>query len=149
MALADHLSDSRIAVLAGDTPDKSAAIQRVASLLAQGIDFGEDAVLRVLLEREELATTGIGSGVAMPHGRMSVPNMRAALLVIPRGVDFDAIDGRDVQLVLGLLAPAERPTQLLRVLADASRALRDAATRDRLIACDDGAAVMQILEELA
>ncbi|MFT5355440.1 MAG: PTS system nitrogen regulatory IIA component [Polyangiales bacterium] len=148
MALANYLSEARIAVLA-DAPDKSAAIHRAASLLAHGTELDESSVLHVLLEREELATTGVGSGVAMPHGRMNVPDMRAALLVIPRGVAFDAIDGRDVQLVLGLLAPSERPTQLLRVLADASRALRDEDTRDQLIASVDAGAVMRILEELA
>lgn len=147
MALAEYLSEARIAVLA-NAPDKSAAIQRAASLLAHGTELDEGSVLRVLLEREALATTGVGSGVAMPHGRMDVPDMRAALLVVPRGVAFDAIDGREVQLVLGLLAPADRPTQLLRLLADASRALRHEETRKRLIGCVDAGAAMKVLEEL-
>lgn len=148
MALADHLSVARIVVLDG-APSKSASIHHAAILLARGTDLDEASVLDVLLEREQLATTGIGSGVAMPHGRLDVPQMRAALLVVPHGVPFDAIDGRDVQLVLGLLAPAAHPTQLLRVLADASRALRDEDTRARLIACRDPSAVMRVLEELA
>ncbi|MFK8002574.1 MAG: PTS sugar transporter subunit IIA [Polyangiales bacterium] len=147
MALADYLSEARIVVLA-NAPDKSAAIQRAASLLAHETELDEASVLRVLLEREALATTGVGSGVAMPHGRMNVPEIRAALLIVPGGLAFDAIDGRDVQLVLGLLAPADQPTQLLRVLADSSRALRHAHTRERLIGCSDAGQAMRVLEEI-
>ena len=147
MALADYLSVARIAVL-DDVPDKDALIRHAASLLVIDTELDEAAVLRVLIEREELATTGIGSGVAMPHGRMDVAEMHAALLVVRRGVPFDAIDGEDVQLVLGLLAPAKRPTLLLRVLAEASRALRASDTRSRLIGCADAADAMRIIQEL-
>ncbi len=147
MALASYLDSSRIVTQAAPA-DKAEALQMVSSLLAEGGNHTQEAILQVLEERERLATTGVGSGVAVPHGRLDVSETRAALLIVPQGVAFDAIDGRDVHLVVGVLAPEAQPTKLLRMLADASRVLRESETRRQLVACTSEEEAMTFLQDL-
>jgi PTS system nitrogen regulatory IIA component len=97
-----------------------------------GLDVA--AVHRVLAERESLASTGVGSGVAIPHGRLpGLSSIQAALGICQQGVSFDAIDGRPVHIFVAILAPEQQSSQHLKVLARVSRVLRDAPTRARLL----------------
>jgi PTS system nitrogen regulatory IIA component len=92
-------------------------------------------VLQVLVDRERLASTGAGSGVAIPHGRLgSLADMRAVLAIVPQGVDFDAIDGDPVTLAVAILGPLDQPSAHLKALARVSRTVRDEAVRAALLA---------------
>ena len=135
MALAQYLHPDRVEICE-QMSSKAVVLRRIAELLA-GDMLDASEVEKVLLEREETQTTGVGSGIAVPHGRIPIDEIRAALLVVRSGVPFDAIDGQDVFIVLGLLAPAEQPTKLLRVLMEVSRVFRDDGTRGALVALDD------------
>ncbi|MBW2225655.1 MAG: PTS sugar transporter subunit IIA [Deltaproteobacteria bacterium] len=109
--LADLLHPDRVRIGLG-IPNKEAALRAVASLLcAPEETANEEVVYEVLLERERLASTGIGSGVAIPHGRYDgVDELRAAVAVCPRGVDFDAVDSLPVTILGGCLpCPSRRP----------------------------------------
>ena len=114
---------------------KAGALRILAGLLARGDErLGEAAVLEVLLAREQLASTGVGSGVAIPHGRVrELDEIRAAMVIAPRGVDFEAIDGEPVRLLVAIVAPKDKPSQHLKVLADVSRLLRRAWVREALV----------------
>ncbi|MEM6959506.1 MAG: PTS sugar transporter subunit IIA [Myxococcota bacterium] len=144
MALAEYLEESRIAF--GKPGDKEAALREVAGLLSTDTELDADACYDVLLEREAIQTTGVGSGVAVPHGRLAIDSVRAALVIVPGGVDFESIDGAPVHFVLGVLAPTQQPTKLLRLLAEAFRVLREQDRRTRLLACNTPQAILQELE---
>lgn len=117
---------------------KDGALGELAKLLARSLpETTADAVRRVLVERERLASTGVGSGVAVPHGRLpGLSGMRVALAVHHAGVHFEAIDGLPVQIFVAIVGPDTDPSAHLRLLARASRILRDEAVRTRLLAAD-------------
>jgi PTS system nitrogen regulatory IIA component len=112
---------------------KSDALHILAELLAPALGCEGQAIERLLAERERLQSTGIGDGVAIPHTSLEAAGRRAAALVIcPRGIPFDAIDGANVNIVLGVIGPKDATGEHLRVLARISRMLRDEGTRRAL-----------------
>lgn len=113
------------------------AIEALGELLTQGApaDLGE--VVRVLREREALQSTGLGEGVAIPHAALPrLTEQRAALLIVPAGVDFDAIDGEKVRLFVAVVGPRTTSGEHLRILARLSRLFRSRLLRERLIAAE-------------
>jgi len=134
MRLTDILSEERVTTqLTAATKDE--ALLSLAKLFARdGTQLSIRAVFDVLSERERLASTGIGSGVAIPHGRISVlDRLQAALAIAPDGIPFDAIDGSPVRIVVGVLAPQHHTGDHLRVLARVSRLLRSREVREKLL----------------
>ncbi len=115
------------AELAAD--DKEAVIREmVQSLLdAGGIEPGEfESIVKAILKREELGSTGIGRGVAVPHTKHpSVEKLVGTVAVSTEGVDFDSLDGEKVNLFFLLISPPDRPGDHLRALENISRQLRD------------------------
>jgi PTS system nitrogen regulatory IIA component len=136
--------------------DKPAAIAVLAGLLADGgatavadgsarLDKAE--VERVLLEREKLQSTGIGEGVAIPHGALAqLTSQVAALLIAPDGIDFAAIDERKVSILFAVIGPKRATGEHLKTLARVSRLLRNPGFRDRLIASDDPETAFRLIE---
>jgi mannitol/fructose-specific phosphotransferase system IIA component (Ntr-type) len=112
-----------------ETLNKSEAIRTlVKSLIAaeQVSRNDEDHVVAALLRREELGSTGIGRGVAIPHTKTgAVDRVVAAIGQSPDGLDFESLDGEPVHLMVLLLSPPDRPGDHLRALERVSRALRD------------------------
>lgn len=144
--LADLLQPERVRT--GLTfSDKEAALRMVSSLLcAPENTANEEVVYEVLLERERLASTGIGSGVAIPHGRYDgVDELRAAVVVCPSGVDFDAVDRVPTTILVGIVGPRSMPQKHLAALAGVSRVLRDDQKREALIKAVDDAAAYRTL----
>jgi len=146
--LADLLDPERVRV--GVTiSSKESALRTVASLLCMPEGTAnEEVVYDVLLERERLASTGIGSGVAIPHGRYDgVNELRAAVVVCPAGVDFEAVDGLPVRILVGIVGPRSMPQKHLAALAGVSRVLRNDGKRAALLkAADDADAYRTLLE---
>jgi len=125
--------------------DKASALSALAGLFvddAKSID--PDRIRMVFEEREALASTGVGSGVAIPHGRIEgVPSLLAALGIHRKGVDFDSIDGEPVHIFVALLGP--RNLDHLKALARISRILRSDALRDRLASAQTPEAALEII----
>ena len=119
--------------------DKESALRSVAALLVKPEHrLNEETVYEVLAERERLASTGVGSGVAIPHGRyQGADDLRAAVAVHKQGVDFDAVDARPVRILVGILGPVSAPQKHLAVLAQVSRVLRQEAVRAALLTASD------------
>ena len=146
MRLADVLTVERVMIEAGAL-SKAELLRRMARLFVgtDGRD-AEDAAFLALLAREKLASTGVGSGVAIPHGRMAaLDEMRAAVIVCPSGVDFDAIDSKPVTIALGILAPERHTSDHLKALARISRLLRDEQVRTTMIAARDPQALCDLI----
>ena len=127
-------------------PDKAAALSVLAGLLAPALGSTEATVVALLRQREELQSTGIGDGVAVPHAAMDgVAQRAAAMLLCPRGLAFDAIDGRPVHILIGVVGPRSATGEHLRVLARISKLLRDEATRAELIGSVDAEAAFALI----
>lgn len=145
MDLSDLVSPT--AVFAG-TPlnTKKAALQFLSNQAAPLWGLEPDMVLQALDTREKLGTTGFGGGIAIPHGRVAgLDRMVAAVLRPAQPVDWEALDGQPVGLMVMLLGPAEGSGTHLKALARISRALRDRALVAKLCGARDAEAMWTLL----
>lgn len=119
-----------------------------ASLCRVEPQLEEANLLGVLRERESLQSTGIGEGVAIPHGKVSGLDRLVATFARSReGVDFDSIDGEPTQLFFLLVVPEHSGGQHLKALARISRFFRDASFREKLLGADQLDAIFKAIEE--
>ncbi len=132
-----------------EVADKQSALLELARLLTlPEARVNPESVYEVLLQRERLASTGVGSGVAIPHGRCEgFEELRAAVAVCPNGVDFEAVDGLPVRIIVGIVGPRAMPQKHLAALAGVSRVLRDESKRASLLDAAVGADAYRILIE--
>jgi nitrogen PTS system EIIA component len=141
MRLTDLLTPERVAIHTdpnGEHLDKAGALKALAQMLASGTRVNGVEVERVLMEREQLQSTGIGEGVAIPHGAMlQLDTQHAGLLIVPAGIDFAAIDGHSVNIIFAVIGPKRATGEHLKTLARVSRLLRNKTFRERLIASSD------------
>lgn len=129
--------------------DKESLLTEMVDLLKERMPGLErERVLRALFAREELGTTGIGHGVALPHGKLrDVNEIRVFFGRSPGGVDFKAIDGKPVHLVFLIIAPENSAAAHLKLLACISRILKDPEIRDRLMKAPDSRSIYGIISE--
>lgn len=121
-------------------------IHLLADALASKLGLESRDIFDAVMERENLGSTGVGEGVAIPHARVEgVTKPVGAFVRLNDGVDFDAIDGLPCDLVFMLLAPHSAGADHLRALAQVSRAFRNADLRDKLRATGTPEAVMAVL----
>lgn len=107
-----------------------------------------DDVLRVLLERERLGSTGIGDGVAIPHGKLKALDQLLICFGRSRpGVDFDSMDGKPAHLFFLLIAPEESVGIHLKTLARISKLLKNPAVRRRLVEAAGGEEIYRIIAQ--
>ena len=110
----------------------------LAKLLSEGTGISQAPVEQVLTERESLQSTGIGEGVAIPHGALAeLESQYAALLIVPGGLEFEAIDGNKVHLLFGVIGPKRATGEHLKTLARISRLLKNREFRERLVAAEN------------
>jgi PTS system nitrogen regulatory IIA component len=141
MDIEDFLSRSDV-MLDVRAPDKVRLLKELARQAAAKLDLVPDAVADALLKREELGSTGTGGGIAIPHARLPGVNKPFAMLVrLARAIDFDAIDGRPVDIVCLLLLPTHAQGEQLNALACAARALRDPDAMRDVRRAGDGTAL--------
>lgn len=130
---------------------KEAAIrQMVSSLGSSGTIRPDDqeSIIAAILKREELGSTGIGMGVAVPHTKHpSVDRLIATVALSKDGVDFASLDGEDVFILFLLVSPPDRPGDHLRALENISRHLRNHSFCSFLKQATTAQAVMELLEE--
>jgi PTS system nitrogen regulatory IIA component len=127
-------------------PAKRQALQELARRAAAAIGVPERRVYEVLNERERLGSTGIGRGVAIPHGKLAELTRPFGLFArLERPIAFDSIDGLPVDLVFVLLAPSDAGADHLTALSRVSRLLREAATCEKLRGADNADALYALL----
>ena len=106
--------------------NKKQVLQELARKAASLTGQSEESIYEVLAERERLGTTGIGHGIAIPHGKLpGLDRVYGVFARLERPIDFDAIDDQPVDLIFLLLAPANSGSDHLKALAKVSRMLRD------------------------
>lgn len=132
MDIGDLLADGGV-VLRGGASSKRQALHVVADAAAEALGLPEDRVLEALLEREALGSTGLGSGVAVPHARLTgVARVTAVFVRLDTPVAYGSVDDRPVDLMFALFAPPSDGAEHLRALAAVSRALRSPEMREQL-----------------
>ena len=149
MRLTDLLSAERVGIQrpADEASfNKEKAISRLAQLIGQRAGVTVAEVEQALLDREQLQSTGIGEGVAIPHGALpQLTEQVAALLIVPTGVDFQAIDDAAVSILFGVITPKLRTGEHLKTLARVSRLLRNKDFRQRLISSADPQSAFELI----
>jgi PTS system nitrogen regulatory IIA component len=132
MKLADFLSRSAT-MIDVRASDKRELLQEVARKVASILDIPPDQILAELLSRERLGSTGMGGGVAIPHAKSRAIRRPVGVLARLRSpIEFDAIDGRPVDLVFALLLPLQTEADQLGALAAVARKLRTPEALARL-----------------
>lgn len=150
MKFADFIS--REAIRADLTAeDKEGVIREmVQTLLEVGTikPDEQESIVKAILKREELGSTGIGRGVAVPHTKHpSVDQLIGTVAISTEGVDFNSLDGEKVQLLFLLISPPDRPGDHLRALENISRQLRDEMFCRFLKKASDAEEIRQLLDE--
>jgi nitrogen PTS system EIIA component len=148
MRLSEILSVDRILVDVDGSfvKTKADALRLLAEMLSPVLGVDRDTVQHLLLERENLQSTGIGDGVAIPHCSLETAEAQAGALVLcPRGIEFEAIDDEKVEIVFGVVGPKRATGEHLRTLARISRLLRDDRTRLSLLASANPSAAYELI----
>ena len=132
MEISEILTPDRILVPVRATSKKQ-ALQELARHAAQVTGLPERKIFDVLLERERLGTTGVGRGIAIPHGKLDeLDGLCGVFAILDQPIDFDSVDDQPVDLLFLLLAPESAGAEHLKALARISRLMRNAGLCERL-----------------
>ena len=147
MELADILSQNSVFICA-DANTKADVLHKLAEIAAKTTGTPVDTIYDALTERESLGSTGLGNGIAIPHGKLvGLPTVTAAFALLEKPVDFDAIDDQPVDIVMLLLAPVGAGADHLKALSRVARLLRSEATVDALRSATDASRIHAILTQ--
>lgn len=126
--------------------DKPAVLRELAGPLARSARVDPAKILEMLVEREEIGTTGVGEGVAIPHGKLAgVAKLTASFGVCREGLDFQAYDGRPTFLFFALIAPENAAGVHLKALARISRLFKNATFRASILHAVDAKAIYELI----
>ncbi|MBN7821061.1 PTS IIA-like nitrogen regulatory protein PtsN [Bowmanella sp. Y26] len=133
MEIKDILTPDRT-VCAVQGSSKKRILESISDIAAQHLpDIGQDAILTSLLNREKMGSTGIGCGIAIPHGRLAgLSNVTAILVTSQPGVAFEAIDNQPVDIFFAILVPEDQAQGHLQTLATIAAKLNDKETVKKL-----------------
>lgn len=147
MKILDFL-DKKAIKLDLESTEKEDVLKELVDVLVQVKDIGEKkGIVRVLVEREGLGSTGIGQGIAIPHGKTDrVGELVAVLGISRKGVNFEALDGEPVYIFFLLVAPKETAGPHLKALAQISRLLRDSYFCELLKRCNTAGEVYDLIQ---
>ena len=125
---------------------KKQILQEVAARAAELTGQNERTIFEILVQREKLGSTGVGNGIAIPHGKLAKLDKLFGLFArLERPIDFEALDGQPVDLVFLLLAPEGAGADHLRALARVARLLRDPEVARKLRESRDSEALYAVL----
>jgi nitrogen PTS system EIIA component len=130
--------------------DKEGVIRELVELLttATGTVQAKDELIKAVLSREALGSTGIGQGIGIPHAKsQAVTQLVAAFGLSQKGVNFDSLDGEPAYIFFLLIAPEESAGPHLKALARISRMLKDKYFRDLLKKAKNEAEILRIIQE--
>ena len=145
MKISDFLSPNQV-MIDVRTSDKSRLLEQLSTEAATEAGLAADEVVREIAKREELGSTGVGNGVALPHARL--PSLKTPFALFARlrhGIDFDAIDGEPVDIVVLLLIPEAGDSAKGNALACVARALRDTETLRKVRSAPDREALFRVI----
>ena len=145
MKISDFLSPTQV-MIDVKASDKSRLLEQLSTEAAAEAGLAADEVVREIAKREELGSTGVGNGVALPHARLpSLTTPFALFARLRHGIDFDAIDGEPVDIVVLLLIPEAGDSTKGNALACVARALRDTETLRKVRSAPDREALFSVI----
>lgn len=146
MKITEFLNKNAIKIGLQST-EKEDVLKELVDVLAGVVDVGDKkAIVKSLVERENLGSTGIGQGIAIPHGKTDkVKELIAVLAISPKGVNFEALDGELVYIFFLLVAPKETAGPHLKALAQISRLLRDSYFCELMRRCKTADEVYELI----
>jgi PTS system nitrogen regulatory IIA component len=148
MKLLDFLGSD--AIMTGiKIKDKEALISEMVKRLEQLKKINNTTdIIEALLQREQLGSTGIGNGIALPHVKTAnVKKLVGSLAVVNGGVDFNSMDGNPVNLIFLVLSPADNNTAYLNAMANISRLFRDKMFRNNILEAKSSEEIINIIKE--
>jgi PTS system nitrogen regulatory IIA component len=149
MKISDFLVPSQV-MIDVKASDKERLLEQLSMEAADVAGLPADEVAREIAKREELGSTGVGNGVALPHARLTSLKAPFALFArLRHGIDFDAIDGEPVDIVVLLLIPESGDSAKGNALACVARALRDTETLRKVRSAPDREALYRIIADAA
>lgn len=145
MDLSDLLKEEAV-LPALDAQSKKQVLHEICAVAARQIGGGERQIFETLLQREKLGSTGVGQGVAIPHGKLDdLPGLVGVFARLAHPIDFDSVDDQPVDLVFALLAPEAAGADHLKALARIARVLRDPAVAQKLRVAGDASELYRVL----
>jgi len=149
MALTDLLTPEAV-LPALKVNGKKQALQELAAHASKLTGLDEREIFDTLLQRERLGSTGIGDGIAIPHGKPArIDRLIGLFARLERPIDFEALDGQPVDIIFLLLAPESAGADHLKALARVARLLRQPGILDKIRATRDPAALFAVLTQSA
>jgi PTS system nitrogen regulatory IIA component len=147
MELADILSEEAVIVCAG-LKSKSEVLRKLSDCAARVTGQSASTIFEAVNEREMLGSTGLGNGIAIPHGKFAgLPSVVAVFARIDPAIDFEAVDDQPVDIVVMLLAPIGAGADHLKALARVARMLRTDSVVARLRRYSDATEMYEILTQ--
>ena len=148
MKIVEFLNEKAITASIKAT-NKEDVIRELVDVLAKAEGFrNKEELVKALINRENLGSTGIGQGVGIPHAKTNVvKKLVAAFGISPQGVNFDALDGEPVYIFFLLVAPEDSAGPHLKGLARISRLLKDKYFRETLKSLTDEKAILKLIRE--
>ena len=138
------LSNDNI-ILDADINSKKRLFEEVGRLCEQQINLSQSKVFDCLFAREKLGSTGLGQGVAIPHGRLAgVKQAVAAFIRLKEPIEFESPDNKPVQLVFAMIVPEDANSQHLEVLSQLADVFSDKNAREALLNADHSEAVLAV-----
>ncbi len=114
--------------------DKKDALKKLADLVCKNRNIKSDEIFKVLMDREDLGSTGIGNGIAIPHGKFDIErNLIGAIAISKDGVEFDSIDKKPVNIFFVFISSPSATSLHLKILAKVSKLLMDEKVRENII----------------
>jgi len=149
MSILEHLQESQVSVTI-EPGDKENIIGQLAQLFKDAGKINDtDPVIRALMDRELVSSTGVGQGVALPHARSTeVRDLMVCCGICPTGADFDALDNEPVHVFFAVLSPQDAPGAHLKLLSSITRVLSDEAVRHQLQNALTPGEVIKIIEKV-
>lgn len=147
MKLSDLLDESVISLDLESEDKEELFAEMVEILWRAGRLEDREGALEAIASREDMATTGIGDGLAVPHGKAaSIGALTAALGISKEGIEYDATDGEPVHIVFMVLAEANNPGPHVECLGEIARLLQVQGFRDRLRAAETAEEVLAVIK---
>ncbi len=129
--------------------DKKGVLEELAAAVSDKAATDSQHILKVLLEREQLGSTGIGGGIGIPHGKLNAIKSIVVGFGLSRGgVDFDSLDNKPVHIFFLLITPENSTGSHLKVLAQISRLLKQSDFKDRLMKAESVDNIVQIIHDV-
>lgn len=148
MNLSDLISTETVIPNLASQDKVSVLGELVEPLCRRNQELDSAQLVRILMEREKLGSTGIGDGIAIPHGKVEkAENLLISFGRSVEGIEFDSMDGKPAHLFFLLLAPETSAGAHLTVLAKLSRLLKNSSVREQLLAASDAQAIHRLIVE--